>query len=93
MGSANWRTPSPASIYTVGVKRATDAPFLIATGFEQARSVVAAIDGNLRAADCVELELQETGVCSLGPADPSTGTNSCCGSDPPPWARRSLHKQ
>jgi hypothetical protein len=36
----------------------------MATGYEQARSVVAALAGDLAAADDVQLELPETGVCS-----------------------------
>ena len=56
--------PEPG-LYTVGVKSYGRAPtFLMATGFEQARSVVAAIAGDLEAADRVELDLPETGVCS-----------------------------
>jgi thioredoxin reductase len=58
--------PEPG-LYTVGVKSYGRAPtFLMATGFEQVRSVVAAIAGDLEAADRVELELPETGVCSVG---------------------------
>ena len=38
--------------------------FLAMTGFEQVRSVVAALDGDLEAADRVELVLPETGVCN-----------------------------
>ncbi|WP_082579960.1 arsenic resistance N-acetyltransferase ArsN2 [Pelomonas sp. Root1444] len=70
--------PEP-DFYTVGVKSYGRAPtFLMATGFEQARSVVAAIAGDLAAADRVELDLPETGVCSTesGPASEATG---CCG--------------
>jgi hypothetical protein len=56
--------PEPG-LYTVGVKSYGRAPtFLMATGFEQVRSVVAAIAGDLEAADRVELELPQTGVCS-----------------------------
>jgi hypothetical protein len=52
--------------YTIGVKSYGRAPtFLMATGFEQARSVAAALAGDLEAADRVELDLPETGVCSL----------------------------
>lgn len=36
----------------------------MATGYEQARSVVAALAGDMRAADDLQLELPETGVCS-----------------------------
>ena len=73
--------PEPG-FYTLGVKSYGRAPtFLMATGFEQARSVVAAIAGDLAAADRVELELPETGVCSanLTPAGAATG---CCGPAP-----------
>lgn len=73
--------PEPG-FYTLGVKSYGRAPtFLMATGFEQARSVVAAIAGDLAAADRVELELPETGVCSanLTPTGAATG---CCGPAP-----------
>jgi hypothetical protein len=60
--------PEPG-FYTLGVKSYGRAPtFLMATGFEQARSVVAAIAGDLDAADRVELDLPETGVCGVGVA-------------------------
>ncbi len=66
--------------YAVGAKsygRATS--FLLATGYEQVRSVVAAIAGDLAAADDVRLELPETGVCSADrDAAPATG-GGCCG--------------
>jgi len=74
--------PEPG-FYTVGVKSYGRAPtFLMATGFEQARSVVAAIAGDLAAADRVELELPETGVCSSnlpdeGSASGCRGPSSC----------------
>jgi hypothetical protein len=72
--------PEPG-LYTVGVKSYGRAPtFLMATGFEQVRSVVAAIAGDLEAADRVELELPETGVCSSsGSATDGAGGGSCCG--------------
>lgn len=72
--------PEPG-LYTVGVKSYGRAPtFLMATGFEQARSVVAAIAGDLEAADRVELELPETGVCSVGgSATEGLATGGCCG--------------
>lgn len=51
--------------YAVGAKSYGRAPnFLLATGYEQARSVVAALAGDRAAADNVELVLPETGVCS-----------------------------
>ncbi|GAB2686473.1 FAD-dependent oxidoreductase [Thalassiella azotivora] len=56
--------PEPG-LYVVGMKSYGRAPtFLVATGNEQVRSVVAAIAGDTRAADEVHLELPETGVCS-----------------------------
>ncbi|WP_077489860.1 FAD-dependent oxidoreductase [Sinomonas mesophila] len=53
--------------YIVGMKSYGRAPtFLLATGYEQVRSVVAALAGDREAADTVQLELPETGVCSAG---------------------------
>lgn len=77
--------PEPG-FYTLGVKSYGRAPtFLMATGFEQARSVVAALAGDLVAADRVELDLPETGVCSAGElggiGSGATG-GSCCGPAP-----------
>ncbi|MES2990387.1 MAG: arsenic resistance N-acetyltransferase ArsN2 [Pseudomonadota bacterium] len=70
--------PEPG-FYTVGVKSYGRAPtFLMATGFEQVRSVVAAIAGDLEAADRVELDLPETGVCGIGAADASGTESHCC---------------
>lgn len=51
--------------YIVGMKSYGRAPtFLLATGYEQVRSVAAALGGDQAAADTVHLELPETGVCS-----------------------------
>jgi thioredoxin reductase len=62
----------------VGSKSYGRAPtFLMATGYEQVRSVVAEIAGDHRAAREVHLVLPETGVCST---DVSVGTEErCCG--------------
>ncbi len=69
--------PEPG-FYTLGVKSYGRAPtFLMATGFEQARSVVAAIAGDLQAADRVELDLPQTGVCGVGVAR-EEGAAACC---------------
>jgi hypothetical protein len=55
--------PEPG-VYLVGTKSYGRAPtFLAMTGYEQVRSVAAAIAGDLEAADRVELTLPETGVC------------------------------
>jgi hypothetical protein len=72
--------PEPG-FYAIGAKSYGRAPnFLMATGYEQARSVVAALAGDLVAADDVRLELPETGVCStdLAGTDPTGGAGACC---------------
>jgi hypothetical protein len=54
-----------SGFYVLGMKSYGRAPtFLMATGYEQARSVVAALAGDLEAAGAVALALPETGVCS-----------------------------
>ncbi|MGW3365023.1 FAD-dependent oxidoreductase [Streptosporangium canum] len=56
--------------YAVGVKSYGRAPtFLMATGYEQVRSVAAAIAGDWEAARDVQLDLPETGVCSSNLAE------------------------
>ena len=71
--------PEPG-FYILGVKSYGRAPtFLMATGFEQARSVVAAIAGDFEAADRVELDLPETGVCSLAPPEAPASAGASCG--------------
>jgi thioredoxin reductase len=73
--------PEPG-LYAIGAKSYGRAPnFLMATGYEQARSVVAALAGDLAAADDVQLELPETGVCSVDLASPDLtgGGGACCG--------------
>ena len=53
-----------AGFFTVGMKSYGRAPtFLMLTGYEQVRSVVSQITGDLAAADDVRLVLPETGVC------------------------------
>ncbi|WP_435613125.1 NAD(P)-binding domain-containing protein [Streptomyces sp. bgisy159] len=55
--------PEPG-VYLVGMKSYGRAPtFLAMTGYEQVRSVAAALAGDLESADRVELTLPETGVC------------------------------
>lgn len=57
--------PEP-NLFMVGMKSYGRAPtFLLRTGYEQVRSVVAALAGDLDAASRVELVLPETGACSL----------------------------
>jgi hypothetical protein len=74
--------PEPG-YYAVGAKSYGRAPnFLLATGYEQVRSVVAALAGDLAAADDVQLDLPETGVCNTrlayedAAAEPAS---ACCG--------------
>jgi thioredoxin reductase len=73
--------PEPG-YYAVGMKSYGRAPtFLMATGYEQVRSITAHLDGDLQAAAEMHLELPETGVCSANP-DESAGGGSCCGPAP-----------
>ncbi|MEV4897272.1 FAD-dependent oxidoreductase [Nonomuraea sp. NPDC055795] len=61
--------PEPG-YYAVGVKSYGRAPtFLMATGYEQVRSVAAALAGDWDAARDVQLDLPETGVCSSNLAE------------------------
>jgi thioredoxin reductase len=69
-------------VYVVGMKSYGRAPtFLLRTGYEQVRSVAAALAGDWEAARRVELVLPETGVCN-GPAAPAgaAAAAACCGS-------------
>ncbi|UAM99044.1 NAD(P)-binding domain-containing protein [Polaribacter litorisediminis] len=53
--------------YIVGMKSYGRAPtFLMTTGYEQIRSIVAFMNGDFESAKRVELNLPETGVCSSG---------------------------
>jgi thioredoxin reductase len=66
-----------SGFYIAGMKSYGRAPtFLMTTGYEQVRSIVAAIAGDEEAARRVELVLPETGVCS-GPSDAEEV--GCCG--------------
>ncbi|MEV6693587.1 FAD-dependent oxidoreductase [Micromonospora sp. NPDC051196] len=81
--------PEPG-YFAVGMKSYGRAPtFLMATGYEQVRSIAAALAGDWTAARDVQLDLPETGVCSatpsvdlpraeLGLVTASAG-GSCCG--------------
>ncbi|WP_435209229.1 NAD(P)-binding domain-containing protein [Streptomyces sp. bgisy034] len=71
-------------IYMVGMKSYGRAPtFLAMTGYEQVRSVTAAIAGDREAAERVELTLPETGVCGGAglfdePASAEQSGGGCC---------------
>jgi thioredoxin reductase len=64
-GARELAHPEPG-FYIVGMKSYGRAPtFLLRTGYEQVRSVAAALAGDMEAAERVELQLPETGVCKL----------------------------
>lgn len=72
--------PEPG-YYAVGMKSYGRAPtFLMATGYEQVRSVVAALAGDWDAARQVHLTLPETGVCNSNAS--ADQADSCCDSAP-----------
>ncbi|MFH9364661.1 NAD(P)-binding domain-containing protein [Streptomyces anulatus] len=80
--------PEPG-VYLVGMKSYGRAPtFLAMTGYEQVRSVAAALAGDLEAADRVELTLPETGVCGGAglfdaPAAAQSDAGGCCAAPEP----------
>lgn len=68
-----------AGFYFAGMKSYGRAPtFLMMTGYEQVRSIMADIAGDREAAERVELVLPETGVCSRTLTTPSE-SQACCG--------------
>lgn len=72
--------PEPG-FFIVGSKSYGRAPtFLMATGYEQVRSIVAEIAGDPVAARQIHLVLPETGVCS---APTEVTSTSCCGGPAP----------
>ena len=75
-GARELTHPEPG--FTIaGMKAYGRAPtFLMLTGYEQVRSIVADIAGDQEAAARVELVLPETGVCSRTPLADAEG---CCG--------------
>jgi thioredoxin reductase len=79
-GAEELKHPDP-DVYAIGMKSYGRAPtFLLLTGYEQARSVVAAIAGDWDAARRVELVLPETGVCSTDARPAAAASASaCCG--------------
>ncbi|WP_203338322.1 NAD(P)-binding domain-containing protein [Nocardioides limicola] len=78
-GAADLAQPEP-DLYLVGMKSYGRAPtFLALTGYEQVRSVVAAIAGDHEAAARVELVLPDTGVCGgAGVYDEPDGVGGGC---------------
>ncbi|MEU1087647.1 NAD(P)-binding domain-containing protein [Streptomyces sp. NPDC005576] len=86
-----------SGVYLVGMKSYGRAPtFLAMTGYEQVRSVAAALAGDLEAADRVELTLPETGVCggaglfdapTTAPDGAQTDGGGCCAAPEPALVR------
>ncbi|HEX9872281.1 MAG TPA: NAD(P)-binding domain-containing protein [Candidatus Tectomicrobia bacterium] len=89
-GAMELAHPEPG-FFIVGMKSYGRAPtFLLATGYEQVRSVVAALTGDVEAAMRVVLQLPETGVCSTRPLGSTVlhpltlvQAASCCGGPAP----------
>jgi len=81
-----------AGVYVVGMKSYGRAPtFLLRTGYEQVRSVVAGLAGDWESARQVKLVLPETGVCSASRGasnddddddDVEPVVAACCGATP-----------
>ncbi|CAM3488106.1 NAD(P)-binding domain-containing protein [Mycobacterium frederiksbergense] len=85
-GAAELAHPE-SDLYIVGMKSYGRAPtFLAMTGYEQVRSIAAALAGDHEAAGRVELTLPDTGVCNgAGLFDSPEGENAgggCCGAAP-----------
>ncbi len=82
-GARELAQPDPG-FYIAGMKSYGRAPtFLMRTGYEQVRSIVAEIAGDKEAAARVELVLPETGVCSGpgasdAPEAPGAAASGCC---------------
>jgi hypothetical protein len=75
-GVAELAHPEPG-FFIAGMKSYGRAPtFLLATGYEQVRSIADELAGDHTSAREVQLLLPETGVCSAGSA--STGDSSDC---------------
>lgn len=80
-GAKELSHPEP-DFYLAGMKSYGRAPtFLAQTGYEQVRSIAAALAGDHEAAARVELVMAETGVCGgAGLFDePDGGASGCCG--------------
>jgi hypothetical protein len=82
-GARDLAHPDEPNLYLVGMKSYGRAPtFLAMTGYEQVLSVAAMLAGDVEAAERVELELPDTGVCGgSGLYDDAevTATGGCCG--------------
>jgi hypothetical protein len=75
--------PEP-DYFAVGAKSYGRAPtFLMATGYEQVRSVAAKLAGDEAAANDVRLVLPETGMCSAQFSAPVDKGSGCCSTAAP----------
>jgi hypothetical protein len=80
-GARELAQPEPG-FYFAGMKSYGRAPtFLMLTGYEQVRSIMADLAGDRAAAERVELVLPETGVCSR--TAPAAEKTACCGGPAP----------
>ncbi|MGF6485332.1 hypothetical protein [Paraburkholderia sp. JPY419] len=80
-----------AGLYIAGMASYGRAPtFLMATGYEQVRSIAAWLAGDFEAARRVELELPETGVCSTdrNASGYDGSKSSCCAPTSAPVAEK-----
>ncbi len=79
-GAEELAHPEPG-FWIAGMKSYGRAPtFLMATGYEQVRSIAAEIAGDREGARRVELDLPETGVCSAALVGaPEVASGGCCG--------------
>ena len=70
--------------YFAGMKSYGRAPtFLMMTGYEQVRSIAAALADDMLAADAVQLALPETGVCTTALPACAPEPAGCCGGPAP----------
>ncbi|WP_368496192.1 FAD-dependent oxidoreductase [Herbiconiux sp. A18JL235] len=87
-GVAELTHPEP-DFFIAGMKSYGRAPtFLLATGYEQVRSIADELAGHHDAARVVHLSLPATGVCSTAPADDATTDSTrsdagCCTTSSP----------
>lgn len=73
------------NFYLAGMKSYGRAPtFLLLTGYEQVRSIAAALADDWHAARDVQLVLPETGVCSTSYGAGSRADSLCCGTSATP---------
>jgi hypothetical protein len=74
-----------AGLFLAGMASYGRAPtFLLATGYEQVRSIAAFLAGDLEAARRVELDLPQTGVCSGSGGRPeAVAAAACCTPETP----------